>query len=199
MKKQTGTIKEKAYQYWAAFKWDKNGFATFYQQCRTIPESEWGKVILRKKWWLKAGTTTRHWKWAEEMSWFDRQPHPKPDAGTFRCRLNSGYTKEQGLLMWEEWQQVMYEKIGQRKKSTTPYKATYSAPPEERFDQDLYRIDITYPPEVAKAFRREYLELISEVENELQETEDKIILKWLVDKLDLLKAEVSIFNLYNKQ
>lgn len=191
------TKKQEALEFYNSYEWAKVSFNTFYQQCRW--DVDWNRIIKPKTQWRIRGKLNRKGRYKEEIEWRDEQPEPKTSLSLFRNRLNCGYSKEEAMLQWEEWQNLLKEKIGYRRITPKAYTPIYTKPIEEEFNADMYRIDITYPPEVAKVFRREYLNLISEVENTLQDTEDKLLQHELCTKLDLLKAEVSIFNSYNKQ
>ena len=63
---------------------------------------------------------------------------------------------------------------------------------------DWYVIDITYPKEVARIFRKEYQNMIAQIEWELTYTEEKTEIAKLNDRLEKLNNELNIFNSYNR-
>lgn len=61
------------------------------------------------------------------------------------------------------------------------------------------KIEITYPKEVAEAFRKEYYNLISDVEEELKWVEELVLKDELLTKLKCLKEELMVFNARNEK
>lgn len=64
-------------------------------------------------------------------------------------------------------------------------------------DENDFKIEITYPKEVAQVFRKEYVKMIQQLEWELTYTEEKIQVGELNSKLEQLQKELQTFNLYN--
>lgn len=64
-------------------------------------------------------------------------------------------------------------------------------------DERDFKIEITYPKEVAQAFRKEYVKMIEQVERELTYTEEKTQVAELNSKLEQLEKELQTFNSYN--
>lgn len=196
-KKDTITMKQKAMEFYNNYKWDKISFNSFYQLCRKDSTAEWEAVIKPK---VKVYKRKYTWRFAQEMEWYDNQPEPKASKAHFRNRLLLSFTKEEAIQMWDARLNIRKERAKTRKyydysKSYTP---TYSWRKEKEFDADLYRIDITYPPEVAKVFREIYEELISETEQTIRDTTERELQLELETKLELLKAELGVFISYNK-
>lgn len=77
------------------------------------------------------------------------------------------------------------------------YIPTYSRFKEDEWVADYTWIDITYTIEEARIFRKEFNNVIENLEWTIQQTEDKDCLKALGEKLDLAKAELDLFNSYN--
>ena len=65
-------------------------------------------------------------------------------------------------------------------------------------DENNFLIKITYPKEVARAFRKEYVRMIEEIEWELTYTSEKTEIVKMNKKLDSLRRELLVFNYYNK-
>lgn len=123
------------------------------------------------------------------------QPEPKSNKQVFYGRLCSWYTKEQSILTWDKWLKVMRDKGFYWKEKK--YVPTYSRLKEDEGVADYTWIDITYTEEEAHYFRKEFWYVIEDLEREIGRTEDKECLKKLNEKLDLAKAELNLFNLYN--
>ncbi len=134
-------------------------------------------------------------RFAESMEWWSQQPDPKPGKQAFYARLCSQYTKEQAILVWEEWVKTMREKgLRCRDKKYIP---TYSRLQEQEEIEEYTWINVTYPTEIANIFRKEFLEVIDKIEWEIRETDDRDSLKDLWDKLEFAKTEYALFTLYN--
>lgn len=179
-------------------KWPKVSFTTFYQCCRRkLDERDWAEKItpkIRKKQWR-----SRWGIFYQEMLWYDEQPQPKSAETLFRNRLRQGFAKEEAILTWEEWLETRREKRDRcpelRGRTVTPKKNKVVE--EYNRDPDYYRIDITYPKEVAQAFKREYERLISDTDELLYTTEDWLLKLELNVKLEQLKAELNLFLSFN--
>lgn len=133
------------------------------------------------------------------MLWYDEQPQPKASDTLFRNRIRTGYSKEEAILTWESWLELRREKRDNnpnfRPHQYTPKKTKVLE--EYNWDPDVYRIDITYPKEVAQVFRREYEKLISETDDLIYDTEDELLKLELNVKLEQLKAELQLFLSFN--
>jgi len=126
-----------------------------------------------------------------------RQAHsdPKPGKQVFYGRLCSWYTKEQAMLTWERWQKVMKERWAYG--WPAKYVPTYSRFKEDEDVADYTWIDVTYTKEEARVIRKEFVNVIENLERMIRQTEDKDNLKKLNEKLEMAKAELSLFNNYN--
>lgn len=135
-------------------------------------------------------------RFANDMEWRFAQPEPKAGKQVFYGRLCSWYTKEQSILTWEKWLEVMRAKwfYGKEKK----YVPKYSRLQEDEWVAEYTWIDITYSKDEARVFRKEFANVIENLERELRQTEDKKCIKELNDKIELAKAELDLFNKYNK-
>lgn len=60
-----------------------------------------------------------------------------------------------------------------------------------------FKIEITYPKEVARVFRKEYVKMIEDIEWELTYTDEKTQIAELNNKLVQLEKEKDIFNSFN--
>ncbi len=195
------TQKQKAYEYYNSYKWEKVTWPTFYQRVRLWWDEPWEeriKVKIKRQYNKKIAVPK--WKWAKEMVWYLEQPEPKATKSLFRNRLYCGYAKEDAILIWEEWMEIRKDR---QDKNPTLRQRQYIPKKTKvvegcNWDPDVYRIDITYPKEVAKVFRKEYQKLISDTEDALMDTEDALLKLELTTKLEQLQAEVTLFNNYNK-
>lgn len=134
-------------------------------------------------------------RFAEEMERRRAQPDPKPGKQVFYGRLCSWYTKEQAMLSWEKWQKVMKERWAYG--WPAKYVPTYSRFKEDEGIAEYTWIDITYTKEEARIFRKEFVNVIENLERTIRQTEDKDCLRELNDKMELTKAELDLFNSYN--
>ena len=89
---------------------------------------------------------------------------------------------------------VMRQKT--RATNTTPHLKKITKPSASA-EEDYTWIDITYPKEVARVIRKEFNNVISELEWRLRQVDEKDDVKVLTDKLELAKAELNLFNSYN--
>lgn len=122
------------------------------------------------------------------------QPEPKSNKQVFYGRLWAWYKKEEAILTWTRWESVLRKRWWYTIKKYIP---TYSALQENVEELDYTWIDITYSKEEARVFRREFNNLIENLEREIRQTEDKDSLKNLNEKLEMAQAELSLFNNYN--
>lgn len=129
------------------------------------------------------------------MTWYNQQPEPKAAKTLFRNRLNGGYPKEEAILMWEKWVIAKWKKEHKQSQTNKGYVSKKVVPPKQ--DESDFKIEITYPKEVARVFRKEYINMIEQIERELTYTSEKTEISWLNNKLDRLKIELEIFNSYN--
>lgn len=185
-------------EFYNNWKGPKVSFSTFYQCCRrkTDYRNRGEKITpkIRQKLWRDKG-----WLYYQEMLRYDAQPQPKAGDSLFRNRLRTGYSKEEAILIWDAWFEVRKEKRETnpnfRPRTYVPKKTKVME--EYNRDPDIYRIDITYPKEVAQVFRREYERLISDTDELIYNTEDELLKLELNVKLEQLQAELSLFNKYN--
>lgn len=189
--------KDIAREFYSNRQWPKISFSSFYQQTRLLDWLDWEIKITPKK-LIRTYKKKHKWQWVKELERYDEQPWPKASDNNFRQRLKAGYPKEQAILDWDERLAVKRERVyGPCNK--TPYVPTYTQKKQEADDinPDDYRIDITYSKEEAEAFRKEYYNLIEETELRITKIEDKQLRDELEFKLDLLNAQLDIFNSYN--
>lgn len=197
-RKTKNSMKEKCMEFYENFKWDKISFASFYQLCRKDEDANWEYTIQPK---FKTRKKKYRWNWAAEMERYDNQPEPKATRPLFRDRLLLWISKEQSILTGEAREKVKAERATQRRFAppTKTYVRKYSTPRgEEEINPDHYRIDITYPKEVARVFRETYEELIEKTEEKIRYETEKAEQKKLYTELELLEAQLNIFNSYNK-
>jgi hypothetical protein len=129
------------------------------------------------------------------MTWYNEQPEPKASKTLFRNRLNGNYPKEEAILMGEAREKVKSKKKSKPVHPPKPYipkKVVQNTP-----DESDFRIEITYPKEIAKVFRKEYVKMIEQIEWELTYTDEKTQIFEMNKKLERLQGELEIFNQYN--
>lgn len=186
------TKKEECYEFYNSWQWPKISFNSFYQQYshwRSLEEAITPKTYTRRKSYFG--------KWAEENRRYDEAPEPKAEREWYRNRLNAWYPKEQAILVWEK---RMEAREAKRKANPQIFKKPYPRQPRTPYKEDLtwYMINVTYPKEVARVFRKTYHDMIAQIERELTYTEEKTQVSELSDKLARLEWELEIFNSYNK-
>lgn len=194
LRNKKDTQKEKAYQFYNSYRWDKVYRPTFYQRVRL-----WWEEPREEKIKLKAKSQDRRripkGRRANEMIWYEKQPEPRASKYLFRNRLNGGYPKEKAILMGESWLNAKREK----RVTYSQVRKTYTPKPKavKPIDERDFKIEITYPKDAAKVFRKEYSRMIEQVEWELTYAEEKTQIIELNKRLEQLKREKDIFNLYN--
>ena len=153
------------------------------------------QMIQRKKPYFRKKEYT--WKRAEEMKRYETAPEPKAKREWFRNRLKDWYCKEEAVLVWEPREEA---KLRKRKNNPIVVKkyVRVRADTIKKDSPDWYVIDITYPKEVARIFRKEYQNMIAQIEWELTYTEEKTEIAKLNDRLEKLNNELNIFNSYNR-
>lgn len=194
---KTNTKKQKAYEFYNSFKWDKVSRPTFYQRVRLGWEDNWEEEIrVKTKNCNHKVARPAKWKRAVEINRYNEQPEPKASKTLFRNRLNGWYPKEEAVLMWERWAKVKEGKKSVKIQEYKPY-----IPPrivKKEPDENDFKINITLSKEEARVFRKEYVKMIEQLEWELTYTEEKTEVAWLNEKLERLQNELQIFNSYNK-
>lgn len=187
------TKKQLCYDFYNSWKWPKITFNSFYQQYRggkSMEEAIQPRVYTKRK-------KPYSWVRAKEMERYDWAQEPKATKDSFRNRLILWYPKEKAVLVWEAWREAKAEK--QRNTPVVVRKPVQRQPKTiKKEDLTRYMIDITYPKEVARVFRKVYQDMIAQIEWELTYTEEKTQVAELNDKLTRLEWELEIFNSYNK-
>lgn len=98
-------------------------------------------------------------------------------------------------MIGDEWFKVKRE----RKIYHPQVQKTYIPKPKivKPIDEGDFKIEITYPKEVAQVFRKEYVKMIQQLEWELTYIEEKTQAGELNSKLEQLQKELQTFNLHN--
>lgn len=195
-RKKGSWIKERCAKFYEEWDWDKIGFATFYNRMRENPEWDMAYAIQHKiKYTYRHKRDKFVWQYAKEMEWWFYKPDPKIWKQTFYARIKIGYPKEIAILTWEAFEKAAKDKP--RKKYPTRQQ-NYIEPIKINTSEEEYTwIDITYPKEVARVFRKEFYNVIENLEWDLRQVSEKDDMKVLNDKLELAKAELDLFNSYN--
>lgn len=194
--RKANTQKQKAYDFFNSYEWEKVTWPTFYQRVRNGWDEPWEEKIKKKapRPYTRRDNTPKG-KRANEMIRYNQQPEPRAAKTLYRNRLNWGYPKEKAVLTGEEWKKAKQERAIAHPLVSKPY---VPKPIDRRpVDERNFLIEITYPKEVARVFRREYARMMEEIERELTYTEEKTQIVELNNKLTQLEKEKNIFNSYN--
>lgn len=186
-------FKWECWKFYDAWEWqEKVAFATFYWRAKVHKDEDRNILILPGK--KKQESKVMKGRFDEEMNFWLKTKWDKPDRHVFYGRLVRGYPKEEAVLMGDKREKVMKQKT--RATNTTPHLKKITKPSASA-EEDYTWIDITYPKEVARVIRKEFNNVISELEWRLRQVDEKDDVKVLTDKLELAKAELNLFNSYN--
>ena len=190
------TKKQKAYEFYNSFEWDKVSWPTFYYRVRLWWEETWEENIrVKAKNQYHRRDNTPKGKRAKEMIRYSQQPEPRASKTLFRNRLNGGYPKEKAILIWNEWLQTRKERQIAHPIVAKPY--TPKPKVIAQVDENNFKINVTLSKEEANVFRKEYIKMIEDIEWELTYTDEKTEVAGLNKKLAQLQEELQTFNLYN--
>ena len=195
--RKANTQKQQAYDFYNSYEWNKVTRPTFYQRVRLgWDESREDKIRVKVKTQYRRREYVPKGKRAEQMLRYETQPEPKATKSLFRNRLNGWYCQEEAIQVWDKWMAI---RDARKAKTPQPVKAYVPkrAKPEP-VNESNFKIEITYPKEVARVFRKEYVRMIEEIEWELTYTEEKTQVAQMNDKLRMLYEELKIFNTYNR-
>lgn len=196
VKRKNSWLKERCIEFYDKYQGRKVYFGTFYNRVRINPEWDMEALIKPKErtGWRRANIAFT-WAYADEMRWWFNQKEPKSNRQVFYGRVRAWYKKEEAILTGEKWQKILSRKEVKR---NVWYKPTYSRLETDTREETYTWIDITYSKEEAKVFRKEFQRIIDNLEWSLTQMDEKTLVKETNDKLELVKAELSLFNLYNK-
>ncbi len=187
-------LKGECQKFYDTCEWERVAFATFYWRVKVRPNIPWEISIRPEK--KKAEPKVHKWKFDAEMNYWLATKGDKPERHVFYGRLVRWYTKEQAILVWYEWESIKREKP--RANCAKPYTYKYTQNKQSAEEEDYTWIDITYPKEIARVFRKEFYNVIDRIENDIRLATDKDDIKELNEKLEFVKAELNVFNLYNQ-
>ena len=187
-------LKGECQKFYDTCEWEKVAFVTFYWRVKVHPDIAWDVSIRPEK--RKTEPKVHKWKFDTEMNYWLTTKGDKPERHVFYGRLVRWYTKEQAILVWEKWDSVKREKP--RATCSKPYTYKYTKKEQSTEEEDYTWIDITYPKEVARVFRKEFYNVIDSLEDSIRLATDKDDIRVLNDKLEFVKAELNLFNLYNQ-
>ena len=195
-KKKNFWLKDRCIKFYNEYEWEKVYFTTFYSRVRLNPEWNMEDLIKPKtRGWTRKASGIFTGAYADEMRRWFLQPEPKSNKQVFYGRIRLGYPKEQAILTWDRRQSILEEKPIKKK---TWYKCyTWTKQDAEREEEAYTWIDITYSKEEARVFRKEYQRIIDDLEWKLNMVDEKTLVKETNDKLELVKAELNVFNFYN--
>lgn len=195
-RKKNTWIKDRCVKFYESREWEKVWFATFYNRMRENPDRDLADAIQHRAFnYSKHRREKFIWKYAEEMEWWRNQPDPKASRQVFYGRIRIGYPKEIAILTWE----AFTSKAKDKPRKKPPRTQDYVEPIKINVSEEEYTwIDITYPKEVARVFRKEFFNVIENLERKLRQVSEKDDIKVLNDKLEMAKAELNVFNSYNQ-
>lgn len=195
-RKRNFWLKDRCINFYNDYQGEKVYFTTFYSRVRLNPEWNMEELIKPKtRSWGRKNPGIFTGAYAEEMKRWYEQPEPKASKQVFYGRVKIWYPQWQAILTWEKWQEVVSEKPIKKK---TWYKCyTWTKQDAEREEEAYTWIDITYSKEEARVFRKEYQRIIDDLEWQLTMIDEKTLVKETNEKLELVKAELALFNSYN--
>lgn len=196
VKRREGSLKARCKDYYQQSTCeDKVQWTTFYWRVKVRPEIP-REISICCEGQPRKKQKPRWWRWAEELAFYDSWQGEKPLRHIFYGRLVRGWTKEEAITIWEEAEKVKNKKP--HAYCNKPYTPTYTRLEEDETQAEYTGIDITYPADVAKVFRKEFYNVIDGLENQIRMSDDKECIKQLNEKLELVEAELKVFNSYNK-
>lgn len=130
-------------------------------------------------------------RFSEELERYYKQEWKKVDRWRFYQRLYQGRSKEEAIKKWE----LQPHKNIIKKESKQLYQRPITPIYKKQEESD---IRITYSTEEAKVFRREYERMINELQSKYDECEDITEAREIRQRLEKIRKEYLIFNLYNK-
>lgn len=194
--RRPNTKKQKAYDFYNSYKWEKVSRPTFYYRVRSWwDDDREGLIKTKLRNLYRRRDCTPKGKWANEIIWYNEQPEPKASKTLFRNRLNGGYPKEEAILIGDKWTRAKEKRKPKQYHPPKPYVPVKTAP--KVIDENDFKINVTLSKEEAKVFRKEYVKMIEQLEWELTYTEEKTEVVWLNNKITQLQKELAIFNCYN--
>lgn len=194
--RKTNTKKQRAYDFYNSFKWDKVSRPTFYYRVRLDEEGgREEKIRIKYKKQYHKRECAPKGRRAVEMTRYNEQPEPKASKNLFRNRLNSNYIKEEAILIGDKWTEAKKRKIPKQRPAPKSYTPIKTIP--KPVDENDFKINVTLSKEEAKVFRKEYMKMIEQLERELTYTEEKTEVAGLNNKITQLRAELMCFNCYN--
>jgi len=194
--RKTNTKKQRAYDFYNSFKWDKVSRPTFYYRVRLDEEgAREEKIKIKYKKQYHKRECAPKGRRATEMTRYNEQPEPKASKNLFRNRLNSNYIKEEAILIGDKRTEAKKRKVPKQRPAPKSYTHIKTIP--KPVDERDFKIEITLPKEEARVFRKEYMKMIEQLERELTYTEEKTEVAGLNKKITQLQKELMIFNCYN--
>lgn len=128
-------------------------------------------------------------RFEEELSWYNEYKWPKPTRARFYQRLYQWWTKEEAIRIKVTKKHIFKEV----KVNKNPYVKSKTPLLKKVDDSDKHEIRIRYSREEANAIRKEYTDMIEDLEWELRWIEDLQEAKEVNDRLEKLKEEYEIF------
>ena len=166
------------------FLWIKCSMTLYYQRIkRWISPLEALKPVEKKE------LATRSKMYAEEVERYKKQPQPKPPYHRYYGRLQKWYTKEEAIKI------QLIRKERKKKKLKDVYVKTYTVKQQQN-QKYFFEIKIRYKPEESAVFKAVYENMIQELEDKREFTDDVIEAKEIRQKIDQLKAEYQLFISY---
>ena len=177
-------------QAYKKYLWPKCSRTTFYINIKMwMSILEAIKPIGHEQRYKKNRIRTK--KFEQELKWYMEQEWEKATKNRFYQRLYQGWNKEDAIKIWGVANHKMTEK-----KIKPSYQRPVVLPLQKNVKEDSY-IRISYTTEEAKVFRREYENMINELQEKYSETDDVIEAREINNKLERIIKEYQVFRLYN--
>lgn len=168
--------------------WPKCGKSTFYERMKKWMDFKDAiKPIVHEVRYKTGRIKSR--KFESELLWYNEYEWPKPNRARFYQRLYQWWAKEEAIMI-ELPKKQSFKEI---KVNKNPYVKSNSPLSIKIDDSDKYEIRIRYSREEANVIRKEYINMIDELEWKLHWIEDLQEAKEVNNRLEKLKREYEIF------
>lgn len=172
--------------------WPKCSKSTFYERMKKWMSFQDAIKPIEYEIRYKTGKIKSH-RFEGELAWYNEYEWPKPSRARFYQRLYQWWPKEEAIKLQVD-KRHFFKKI---KVNKNPYIKSNTPLLNKVDDSDKYEIRITYSKEEAKVIRKEYINMIEDLEWKLHGIEDMQEAKEINSRLEKLEKEYEIFKNYN--
>lgn len=168
--------------------WPKCSKSTFYERMkRWIEFTEAIKPVEYEVRYRPGKIKSR--KFESELEWYKNYEWMKPSRARFYQRLYQWWSKEEAIML-KVPKKHFFKEI---KVNKNPYVKSKTPLLKKVDDSDKYEIRIRYSREEADVIRKEYINMIDDLEWKLHWIEDLQEAKEVNNRLEKLKKEYEIF------